>query len=304
VSGTGLAGSTAGTVRDGGGARSSISAALATPPAALRPASAGVRARLRDVRVLTRRNLIHIAREPLQLSDVTIQPVLFTLLFVYVFGSGVPIRGGSYKEFALAGLMLLNLTTSAMGTSVGMITDLTTGTIDRFCTLPMWRSAVLVARSLADLLSATLCTLIVACTGLAIGWRPGNGPAEVIGGFAVALFFSYALCWACACLGVVSKGPESAQGVGLIILFPLAIVSNAMVPTAGMPGWLQAIANWNPVSAVTAAVRHLFGNPNPSASLHAWPMQHPVVAAVVWSAAITALFAPLAARLYRRRTTG
>ena len=198
--------------------------------------------------VLTRRNLVHITREPLQLSDVTVQPVLFTLLFVYVFGSGVPIHGGSYKDFAIAGLMLLNLTTSAMGTAVGLISDLTTGAIDRFRTLPMWRSAVLVGRSVADLLSAAICIGIVALTGLAIGWRPDASAASILAGFGVALLFSYALSWACACLGIVSKGPESAQGIGLIILFPLAIVSNAMVPTSGMPGWLQVIANWNPVS--------------------------------------------------------
>ncbi len=260
--------------------------------------------RWHDVVVLTRRNLVHIAREPLQLSDVTVQPVLFTLLFIYVFGSGVPIDGGSYKDFAVAGLMLLNLTTSAMGTAVGLSTDLTTGAIDRFRTLPMWRSAVLVGRSVADILSATLCISIVALTGLAIGWRPDASAASVVGGFAVALFFSYALSWACACLGVVSKGPESAQGIGLIILFPLAIVSNAMVPTQHMPGWLQVIANWNPVSAVTAAARHLFGNPNPSATISAWPMQHPVWAALMWSAAILVVCAPLASILYRRRTTG
>ncbi len=131
--------------------------------------------------------------------------------------------------------MLLNLTTSAMGTAVGLVSDLTTGAIDRFRTLPIWRSAVLVGRSVADLLSAALCISIVAVTGLAIGWRPTTGPASILAGFAIALFFSYALSWACACLGIVSKGPESAQGIGLIILFPLAIVSNAMVPTANMP---------------------------------------------------------------------
>lgn len=261
-------------------------------------------ARWRDTVVLTRRNLQHIAREPLQLSDVTVQPVLFTLLFVYVFGSGVPIRGGTYTDFAIAGLMLLNLTTSALGTAVGLSTDLTTGAIDRFRTLPMWRSAVLMGRSVADVLSAALCAAIVVLTGLAIGWRPGHGAGGVLAGLAVALLFSYALSWGCACLGIVSKSPESAQGIGLIVLFPLAIVSNAMVPTQGMPGWLQAVADWNPVSAVTAAVRTLFGNPNPSAGIAAWPMQHPVEAALLWSAAIVAVFAPFAAVLYRRRTTG
>jgi ABC transporter DrrB family efflux protein len=258
----------------------------------------------RDVVVLTRRNLVHISREPLQLSDVTVQPVLFTLLFIYVFGSGVPIHGGSYKDFAIAGLMLLNLTTSAMGTAVGLSSDLTTGAIDRFRTLPMWRSAVLVGRSMADLLSAAVCVTIVALTGLAIGWRTDASAPSIVAGFAIALLFSYALSWGCASLGIVSKGPESAQGVGLIILFPLAIVSNALVPTAGMPGWLQAIADWNPVSAVTAAVRQLFGNPNPSHSLSVWPMQHPIEAALAWSVLLLAVFVPLAAHLYRQRTTG
>jgi ABC-2 type transport system permease protein len=212
-------------------------ATLRPTPTATGPAPRSwLGSRVHDVVVLTRRNLLHILREPLQLSDVTVQPVLFTLLFVYVFGSGVPIHGGNYKDFAIAGLMLLNLTTSSMGTAVGLISDLTTGAIDRFRTLPMWRSAVLVGRSVADLLSAAICLGIVALTGLAIGWRPSASPASIAAGFGVALLFSYALSWACACLGIVSKGPESAQGVGLIILFPLAIVSNAMVPTSGMPG--------------------------------------------------------------------
>jgi ABC-2 type transport system permease protein len=260
--------------------------------------------RLRDVAVLTGRNLVHIAREPLQLSDVTVQPVLFTLLFVYVFGSGVVLPdGGSYTDFAIAGLIALNLTTSAMGTAVGLSNDLNSGVIDRFRTLPMWRPAVLVGRSAADLLTAALCTSIVAITGLAIGWRPGKGIASTLAGFAIFLLFSYALSWGCACLGILSKGPESAQGVGLVILFPLAIVSNALVPTQHMPVVLRTIADWNPVSAVTAAARDLFGNPNPSAAIPAWPMQHPIVASLLWSVGLLAVFAPIAAHLYRRRTT-
>jgi len=260
--------------------------------------------KLRDVAVLTRRNLVHITREPAQLSDVTIQPVLFTLLFVYVFGSGVPIHGGSYVDFAVAGLILMNLVTASVGTAVGLTSDLTTGAIDRFRTLPMWRAAVLVGRSVSDLLSSMLAVGIVALTGFLIGWRTDASAASIAAGFGVALLFAYALSWACACLGIVSEGPESAQGIGLVILFPLAIVSDALVPTAGMPGWLQAIATWNPVSAVVAAVRHLFGNPNPSASIGAWPMQHPVEATVLWSLVILVIFAPLAVHLFRKRTTG
>jgi len=259
--------------------------------------------RWHDVVVLTRRNLVHIRREPAQLSDVTIQPVLFTILFIFVFGSGIPIAGGSYKDFALAGLLTLNLTTSAMGTAVGLSTDLSTGVIDRFRTLPIWRASVLVGRTMSDLFAAMVCVAIVALTGLVIGWRPDSSFLSVLAGFGVALLFSYGLSWGCACLGLVSKGPESAQGIGLIILFPLAFVSNAMVPTTGMPGWLQFIADWNPVSAVTAACRNLFGNPNPSGTIHVWPMQHPILAALGWSVVILAVCAPLAAHLFRRRTT-
>jgi ABC-2 type transport system permease protein len=260
--------------------------------------------RLRDVAVLTERNLVHIAREPLQLSDVTVQPVLFTLLFVYVFGSGVVLPGGgSYKGFAIAGLLGLNLTTSAMGTAVGLSTDLNSGVIDRFRTLSMWRPGVLVGRTIADVLTAVICAAFVAVTGLIVGWRPEGSVLATLAGFGVFLLFSYALSWGCACLGMVSKSPESAQSVGLVILFPLAIVSNALVPTEHMPAVLRVLADWNPVSAVTSAARQLFANPNPSASIHAWPMQHPVLASLLWSVALIAIFAPLATHLYRRRTT-
>jgi ABC transporter DrrB family efflux protein len=261
-------------------------------------------AAVRDVAALTWRNLLHIRREPLQLSDVTVQPVLFTMLFVYVFGAGVVLpHGGSYTAFAVAGLLALNLTTSSMGTAVGLSSDLATGVIDRFRTLPIWRPAVLVARSLADLLTACLCTTIVALTGLAIGWRPEDGIARMLAGFGVFLLFAFAMSWFCASIGIVSKGPESAQGVGLVILFPLAFVSNSLVPTQHMPSVLRTIADWNPVSAVTAAARELFGNPNPSALSGAWPMQHPVATSLLWSLVILAVCAPLAALLYRRRTT-
>lgn len=239
--------------------------------------------RLTDVNVLTARNLQHIAREPLRLSDVTVQPVLFTLLFVYVIGAGVVVpSGGSYADFAIAGLLALNLTTSAIGTAVGLSDDLGTGVIDRFRTLPMWRPAVLVGRSLADLMSAVICVAFVAATGLVIGWRPESDLASTLAGFGIFLLFSYALSWGCVCLGAVSESAESAQGIGLIVLFPLAIISNALVPTQHMPAVLRAIANWNPVSAVTAAARQLFANPNPSAAVHAWPMQHPTLAALLW----------------------
>ncbi len=261
-----------------------------------------IRQALNDVAVLTGRNLVHIAREPLRLSDVTVQPVLFTLLFIYVLGAGVLLPHGSYIDYAIAGLLAMNLTTSAIGTAVGLSDDVNSGVINRFRTLPMWRPAIIVARSLADLLTATLCAMIVIATGLVVGWRPNASLASVLAGLGLFLLFSYALSWLCACLGLWSRDAESSQGIGLIVLFPLAIVSNALVPTQHMTTVVRTIADWNPVSAVTAASRQLFGNPNPSATVHVWPMQHPVLAAIAWSAVLLAVFAPAAARLYRTRT--
>ena len=189
-----------------------------------------------------------------------------------------------------------------MGTAVGLSTDLHEGMIDRFRTLPMWRSAVLVGRSIADFLTSVVCATIVALTGLVVGWRPADRhlgrrrvrPAAVLRLRGVV---------GAACVGLNSKSPESAASFGFIVLFPLTFVSNAFVPTQHMPGWLQAIANWNPVSAVVAGARDLWGNPNPSAMVQAWPMQHPVEAALIWSVAILAVAGPLAAHFFKRRTT-
>lgn len=256
-----------------------------------------------DVIVLTRRNLNHIAREPAQLSDATVQPVLFTVLFVYIFGAAMTIPGGTYKQFAIGGLVTMNLTTASMGTAVGLSSDLSTGVINRFRTLPMARSAILAGRTMADVLSSILCGTIVILTGLLIGWRAGHGIPGVVAGLAVAVFFAYALSWFTACIGLSVSDPESAQAVGLIILFPLAFVSSCFVPTAGLPPWMRVIADWNPVSAVAASCRELFGNPNPASLGHSFPAQHPVQMALGWSVLIIAVCAPLASRKLRQRTT-
>lgn len=269
-----------------------------------RPSSSGgVRGPLSATWAMIRRNLIHISRAPMQLSDVTLQPLVFTLLFVYIFGSAIPIPGGgSYVDYVLAGILALNLVSSTMGTAVGLSTDLHEGVMDRFRTLPMWRSAILVGRSLADLLTAVLCALIVALTGLAVGWRPAASVPSVIAGFALMLFFAYAVSWVSACMGLNSKNPETAASLGLIMLLPLTFISNAIVPTQHMAGWLQTLTTWNPVSAVVAGTRVLWGNPNPSGTIQAWPMQHPVEAALIWSLLILAVAAPAASHFFKRRT--
>ena len=258
---------------------------------------------LRNVAVLTRRNLIHVRREPAQLSDATIQPILFTVLFVYIFGSAMSIAGGSYKDFAIGGLVTMNLTTASMGTAVGLSSDLSTGVINRFRTLPMSRSAVLVGRTLSDLLASVLCASIVLLTGLVIGWRPDRGIGGVLAGLAVAVLFAWAVSWLMACVGLLVRDPESAQGIGLLILFPAAFVSSSLVPTGGMPRVLRAIADWNPVSAVAGACRDLFGNPNPAAASGVWPAEHPVLMTVISSAVMIAIAVPVSNALLRRRTT-
>jgi ABC transporter DrrB family efflux protein len=257
----------------------------------------------RDVVALARRNLIHVRREPAQLSDATVQPVLFTILFVYIFGAAMQIPGGSYKDFAIGGLVTMNLTTASMGTAVGLSSDLATGVINRFRTLPMGRSAILAGRTVADVLSSVLCGTIVLITGYVIGWRPGNSLVGVTAGLAVAVLFAYAMSWFTACIGLFASDPESAQAIGLVILFPLAFVSSCFVPTDGLPHWLRVVAEWNPVSAVAASCRELFGNPNPAAASGSWPAQHPVAVAIGSSLVIIALCAPLASSLLRERTT-
>ena len=176
-----------------------------------------------------------------------------------------------------------------------------TGLIDRFRSLPMSRAAVLTARTIADLLTQVIGAAVVALVGLAIGWRMHTGVGDVIEAFALALLFGYAFTWAGVCLGMVLRSPEAAQQTGFIIFLPLTFISSAFVPTQGMPGWLQPVAEWNPMSSLAAACRQLFGNPNPAAAVHAWPAQHAELAVVCWSVAMLAVFAPLAVHLYRNK---
>jgi ABC transporter DrrB family efflux protein len=260
-------------------------------------------AALRDVLAMIRRNLIHIAREPERLGDVTLQPVLFTLLFVYVFGSAVGGTGGRYVDYVIPGLLLMNLTTSSMGTAVGLTSDLATGLIDRLRTLPMWSWATLTGRSITDLLTATICAVIVTLTGLIVGWNVPSDLGGLLAGFGIALLFAFALSWLGVCVGLVARSAESAQAFGFMVLFPLTFVSNALVPTAGMPDLLRTFADWNPVSATTAAVRQLWGDPNAALGSASWSMQHPVVMSLIWSIGLLVVCMPIAASLYRRRTT-
>jgi ABC-2 type transport system permease protein len=257
---------------------------------------------LSDVWVLTKRSIARIRREPETLSEVTIQPVMFVLMFAYVFGGAIVIPGGgSYHEYLIGGMLGMGLAQTAPGTAVAVVSDMSTGLIDRFRSLPMSRAAVLTARTIADLLTQVIGAAVVAGVGLAIGWRVHTSAGDVIEAFALALLFGYAFTWAGVCLGMVLRSPEAAQQTGFVIFLPLTFISSAFVPTQGMPGWLQPIAEWNPLSSLAAACRQLFGNPNPAATVQVWPAQHPELAVLCWSAAMLVVFAPLAVRLYRSK---
>jgi ABC-2 type transport system permease protein len=258
-----------------------------------------------DVLVLTKRSIARIRNEPETLADVTFMPVIFILMFAYVFGGAIALPGrGSYHEYLIGGMLGMGLAQTAPGVAVALVTDMSTGLMDRFRSLPMSRWAVLVARSITELLTQMISTVIVVCVGLAIGWRVHTNAGDVIAALALALLFGYAFTWAGVWLGMLLRSPEAAQQLGFIVFLPMTFVSSAFVPTQGMPGWLQPVANWNPMSALAAACRHLFGNPNPAAAVHAWPMQHPELAVVCWSVGMLLVFAPLAVRLYRRKALG
>jgi len=255
-----------------------------------------------DVLVLTKRRIARIRNEPETLADVTFMPVIFILMFAYVFGGAIGLpAGGSYHEYLIGGMLGMGLAQTAPGVAVALVTDMSTGLMDRFRSLPMSRWAVLLAQSIAELLTQMISAVIIVIVGLAIGWRVHTSPADVAAAFALALLFGYAFTWAGVWLGMVLRSPESAQQLGFILFLPLTFISSAFVPTQAMPGWLQPIANWNPMSALAAACRQLFGNPNPAAAVPAWPMQHPELAVIFWSAGMLLVFAPLAVRAYRRK---
>lgn len=252
--------------------------------------------------VLARRSIARIAREPEQLADVTIQPVLFVLLFSYVFGSAIHLPGGgNYHQYLISGMFGMTMAGSAPGTAVGLTSDMATGLIDRFRALPVARSAVLAGRAAADLVTQMLGIAVLIATGVVVGWRIYNGIGDALLAVGLSLLFAFAMTWAGACAGMLLRSPEAAQAMAFIVFLPLTFLSNAFVPTQGMPPWLRTFANWNPMSAVAASCRTLFGGSNPAASIQAWPMQHPELAVVAWSVGLITIFAPAAVYLYRRK---
>ncbi|MBU6147991.1 MAG: ABC transporter permease [Actinomycetales bacterium] len=253
-----------------------------------------------DGLVLAVRNVVKISRIPGLLVFGIIQPIMFILLFAFVFGGAIAIPGGgSYREYLVAGIFVQTIAFAGAATSVGLSEDMSKGLVDRFRSLPMARSAVLVGRTLGDLVRGSITVAVMSLTGLLIGWRINDGVLRAVLAYLLLLAFGYALSWIGCYIGLSVSSTEVAQTAGFIWLFPLTFLSNAFVPTQGMPPWLQTIADWNPVSAVVASLRTLFGNPNPFADGSSLPQQYPIAVALCWIALILLIFIPLSVRKYR-----
>lgn len=260
-----------------------------------------------DSLVMAKRNLIRMSRIPEMIIFGVIQPVMFVVLFSYVFGGSIAVGGNTspaaYREFLMAGIFAQTVTFATAGAGAGIADDMHKGLIDRFRSLPMARGAVLTGRTLADLVQTTLTLVVLAIVALIVGWRTHTNIGEVLGGFALLLLLGYAFSWIGALIGLSVRTPEAATSGGLIWLFPLTFISNAFVPSQNMPGFLRHIAEWNPFSATVQAARQLFGNlPEGYPVPDAWPMQHPVIASVLWSILIIVVFRTLAVRKYRSAT--
>jgi ABC-2 type transport system permease protein len=272
--------------------------ALATAPATR---AGRLRWALTDGLTLIGRELGRIRQEPGELIAALIFPAIMVVLFGYVFGSAISVPGGGdYRAYLMPGLFAMVTFTSTMAVTMRVATDASRGVMDRFRSMPMARSAVPFGQTGAEILNGVLGMAIMATAGLLVGWRAHNGIWQTAEAFLLLALMRYALSWAGCYLGLVVKNEQTADQL-IPLVFPITMLSNSFVPTAGMPAVLRVVAEWNPVSALTAACRRLFGNPGAPAGDLAWPLAHPVAATLGWSLLLLAVFAPLAVRTYRVR---
>jgi len=244
-----------------------------------------------DTLIITERNLIRLPRSPDLLLAFTVQPIMFVLLFVYVFGGAISTPGFSYVDFLIPGIIVQNIAFGGFVTAIGLNEDLSKGLIDRFRSLPMARPAVLAGRTFADIVTNLISVIVLLITGFIIGFSFGTGIGEILAGLLLLIFFGYAFSWVFALLGLMVSSPESANSLGFIAVFPLTFISSAFVPVDSMPAALQWFADINPFTLMVDAMRALWlGSP---AGNSIW-------GAALWSLAILAVFAPLAVAKYRR----
>jgi len=246
---------------------------------------------LADAWVLAKRRLIQIPRIPDELVFATIQPIMFVLLFRYVFGSSIHIPGVSYVDYLMPGIFVQTVVFGALAAAIGLATDLKSGLLERFRSLPMARSAVLAGRTFADLVRNVFVVVLMAAVGFGVGFRIHNGVGPFLAGMLLVLLFGYVMAWVFATVGLAVGDPETAQAASFPVLAPLVFASSAFVPVISRPGWLQPFARHQPVSVTVSAVRDL---------VLGQPVASDLLQALAWMAGIVLVFAPLAVRRYRR----
>ena len=255
---------------------------------------------LSDGSVVAKRNLIKIKRVPDIFVWTLMSPIMFVVLFAYVFGSSIKIPGVSYREYLIAGVFVQTVIFGSTFTGVGMADDMTKGIVDRFRSLPMAPSAVLVGRTASDIAYNSTSIAVMSVTGLLVGWRIRTGPLHAIGGYLLLLLFAYAMSWVMAFVGLKVGKVEVVNNASFMVIFPLTFIANTFVRSDLLPGPLKTFAEWNPVSSVAQSVRQAFGNtgnlPRPSA----WSLRHPDLYTLIWVAIILAIFVPLSVRQYQR----
>ena len=252
-----------------------------------------------DGTIVAKRNLIKIKRVPDILVWTLMSPIMFVVLFAYVFGSSIKIPGVSYREYLIAGVFVQTVIFGSTFTGVGLADDMTKGIIDRFRSLPMARSAVLVGRTTSDIVFNSTSIFVMSVTGLIVGWRIRTNPLSAIGGFLLLLLFAYAMSWILAYVGLKVGKVEVVNNASFMFIFPLTFIANTFVRSDFLPGPLKTFAEWNPVSSVAQAVREAFGNTGHLPRPHAWSLANPVAYTLIWVGVILAIFVPLSIRQYR-----
>jgi ABC-2 type transport system permease protein len=256
---------------------------------------------LADGGIVAKRNLIKIKRVPDILVFTLMSPIMFVLLFAYVFGGSIDIPGVNYREFLIAGIFIQTVIFGATFSGAGMADDMQKGIIDRFRSLPMSPAAVLIGRTASDIVNNVLSLCVMSATGLAVGWRIRTSVPEAVAGFLLILLFAYAVSWVMAYVGLVVPTPEVVNNASFMVIFPITFIANTFVPSESLPSLLRAFANWNPVSSLTQAARELFGNINPTAPVpDVWSLQNPVLYTLIWVGIILAIFIPLSVRKYQQ----
>ena len=258
---------------------------------------------LSDVLVFARRNLEHTRQIPEKLLDVTLQPIMFVLLFAFVFGGAIHVEGGNYREYLIGGILIQSLAFALTGRETAISNDLNEGVIDRFRSLPSARSAYLSGHVHAEMAGMAVSIGILLSAGLLVGWRTHTDPLHVLAAMALLVLFATAMVVGGTLLGLMVRTPDAVMGIAFTVIFPLTFISNAFVPIESMPTVLQHFAAWNPISVITAAVRELFGNPSAPVAVSSWPIEHPVVAGFAYCFLALAITIPLCLRRYKARTT-